>query len=81
MANVVSSIKRVTDLMGEISAASDRQSQDVVSVGVSISQMDEATRHNAALVEEVAAAASSLVTQAQELVDTAAVFVLAEAHS
>ena len=79
MAEVVTSIQRVTDLMSEISAASEEQSRDVVRVGVSIGQIDDATQQNAALVEQMAAAASSLSTQAQELVGAAAIFVLNKA--
>jgi methyl-accepting chemotaxis protein len=76
MSEVVSSIKRVTDLMGEISAASNEQSQGVSQVGEAVSQMDQVTQQNAALVEEMAAAASSLKSQAQDLVGTVAVFKL-----
>ncbi|MBK1682577.1 methyl-accepting chemotaxis protein [Rhodoferax fermentans] len=76
MTEVVNSIKRVTDLMGEISAASTEQSQGVSQVGEAVTQMDQATQQNAALVEEMAAAASSLQSQAQELVQTVAVFKL-----
>ena len=74
MSEVVSSIKRVTDIVGEISAASVEQSSGVAQVGEAISQMDQATQQNAALVEEMAAAASSLKSQAGELVQTVAVF-------
>jgi len=74
MAEVVSGIKRVTDLMGEISAASNEQSQGVSQVGEAVMQMDQVTQQNAALVEEMAAAASSLKSQAQELVGTVSVF-------
>jgi len=77
MTEVVSSIRRVTDIMGEISAASNEQSLGVGQIGEAIQQMDQATQQNAALVEEMAAAASSLKTQAQELVSTVAVFKLA----
>jgi len=76
MTEVVSSIKRVTDLMGEISAASTEQSQGVSQVGEAVTQMDKTTQQNAALVEEMAAAASSLQSQAQDLVETVAVFKL-----
>jgi methyl-accepting chemotaxis protein len=76
MTEVVSSIRRVTDIMGEISAASSEQSAGVAQVGEAVTQMDQATQQNAALVEEMAAAASSLRTQAQELVGTVAVFKL-----
>nr|WP_319563906.1 methyl-accepting chemotaxis protein [uncultured Rhodoferax sp.] len=76
MGDVVSSIMRVTDIMGEISAASREQSQGVSQVGEAVTQMDQVTQQNAALVEEMAAAASSLRTQAQDLVGTVAVFKL-----
>jgi len=77
MTEVVSSIRRVTDIMGEISAASNEQSLGVSQVGEAVTQMDQATQQNAALVEEMAAAASSLQTQAQDLVGSVAVFKLA----
>ena len=76
MTEVVSSIRRVTDIMGEISAASNEQSMGVNQVGEAVSQMDQATQQNAALVEEMAAAASSLKAQAEDLVQTVAVFKL-----
>ena len=76
MTEVVASIRRVTDIMGEISAASSEQSQGVAQVGEAITSMDQTTQQNAALVEEMAAAASSLKTQAQDLVQTVAVFKL-----
>ena len=74
MTEVVSSIRRVTGLMGEISAASSEQSAGVSQVGEAVTQMDQATQQNAALVEEMAAAASSLKSQAQELVQAVSVF-------
>jgi methyl-accepting chemotaxis protein len=76
MTEVVNSIKRVTDIMGEISAASNEQALGVNQVGEAVTHMDQSTQQNAALVEEMAAAASSLKTQAQELVSTVAVFKL-----
>jgi methyl-accepting chemotaxis protein len=76
MTEVVNSIKRVTDIMGEISAASTEQSSGVAQVGQAVSQMDHATQQNAALVEESAAAAESLRNQAQQLVQAVAVFKL-----
>jgi methyl-accepting chemotaxis protein len=79
MTEVVGSIKRVTDIMGEISAASNEQSLGVAQVGEAVTQMDQATQQNAALVEEMAAAASSLRSQAQELVQVVAVFQLGAA--
>jgi methyl-accepting chemotaxis protein len=81
MQEVVSSIRRVTDIMGEISAASNEQSQGVSQVGEAVTQMDQATQQNAALVEEMAAAAGSLKSQANELVQTVAVFKLAAGSS
>ena len=78
MSEVVASIKRVTDIMGEISAASSEQSAGVAQVGEAVSQMDQATQQNAALVEQSAAAAESLKTQAQQLVQAVAVFRLAQ---
>ena len=77
MTEVVGAIKRVTDLVGEISAASNEQSQGVSQVSEAVTQMDQVTQQNAALVEEMAAAASSLNNQAQDLVDTVAFFKLA----
>ncbi|WP_342616518.1 methyl-accepting chemotaxis protein [Rhodoferax sp. GW822-FHT02A01] len=74
---VVDAIKRVSDIMASITTASNEQANGVAQVGQAISQMDEATQQNAALVEEMAAAASSLNNLAQELVQTVAVFKLA----
>ena len=74
MTEVVDSIKRVTDIMGEISAASNEQSLGVAQVGEAVTQMDQTTQQNAALVEEMAAAASSLRGQAQELVQMVSAF-------
>ena len=76
MTEVVSSIRRATDLMGEISAASNEQSLGVSQIGEAVMQMDQVTQQNAALVEEMAAAASSLKSQAQDLVQTVSVFKL-----
>ena len=76
MTEVVSSIKRVTDIMGEISAASTEQSAGVSQIGEAIVQMDQATQQNAALVEQSAAAAESLTQQARHLVQAVAVFKL-----
>ena len=74
MDEVVQSIRRVTDLMGEISAASREQSQGVSQIGDAVNQMDTVTQQNAALVEQSAAAADSLKVQAQQLVTAVAVF-------
>ena len=74
MQEVVASIRRVTDIMGEISAASSEQSEGVAQIGEAVQSMDQATQQNAALVEEMAAAATSLNSQAQDLVQAVAVF-------
>ena len=74
MTEVVQAIGRVTDIVGEISAASSAQSLEVAQVGMAIQQMDQTTQRNAALVEEMAAAASSLKSQANELVETVSIF-------
>ena len=74
MNEVVDSVRRVTDIMGEISSASKEQSDGVGQIGEAVTQMDQATQQNAALVEEMAAAASSLRTQATDLVQAVAVF-------
>jgi methyl-accepting chemotaxis protein-2 (aspartate sensor receptor) len=76
MGEVVSSIRRVTDIMGEISSASAEQSAGVSQVGEAVNQMDQVTQQNAALVEEMAAAASNLSGEARELVQAVAVFKL-----
>jgi methyl-accepting chemotaxis protein len=80
MSEVVTAIKRVTDIMGEISAASTEQSAGVAQVGEAVTQMDQATQQNAALVEESAAAAESLKVQAQQLVQAVAVFKLGQGN-
>ncbi|MYN11188.1 hypothetical protein GTP77_28140 [Massilia sp. FT127W] len=77
MQQIVLQIKRVADIMAEISSASVEQSQGVSQVGEAVTQMDENTQQNAALVEQMAAAAASLKNQAQDLVQTVAVFTLA----
>jgi methyl-accepting chemotaxis protein len=77
MTEVVGSIQRVADIMGEISTASTEQALDLAQVGESVAQMDQSTQQNAALVEQMASAASSLESQSQELVHTVAIFHLA----
>ncbi|MNW00867.1 Methyl-accepting chemotaxis protein IV [compost metagenome] len=62
--------------MGEITAASSEQSTGVTQIGEAVSQIDQATQQNAALVEEMAAAANNMRTQAQDLVNAVAVFTL-----
>jgi methyl-accepting chemotaxis protein len=76
MQDVVASIRRVTDIMGEISAASQEQSLGVAQVGEAVTSLDQTTQQNAALVEQMAAAASSLNSQAGELVQAVATFKL-----
>jgi methyl-accepting chemotaxis protein len=76
MGEIVGAIKRVSDIVGEISAASSEQSAGISQVGEAIMQMDRVTQQNAALVEESAAAAESLKGQAQQLVQAVAVFKL-----
>ncbi|KQP17878.1 methyl-accepting chemotaxis protein [Pseudorhodoferax sp. Leaf267] len=81
MQEIVASVQRVSDIMGEISAASREQSIGVDQVGQAVAQMDQATQQNAALVEESAAAAASLQTQAEELVQAVAVFRFEQAQA
>ncbi|MEO8058671.1 MAG: methyl-accepting chemotaxis protein [Burkholderiales bacterium] len=76
MGEIVGAIKRVTDIVGEISSASAEQSSGVAQVGEAVTQMDQATQQNAALVEESAAAAEGMKQQAQQLVEAVAVFKL-----
>jgi methyl-accepting chemotaxis protein len=73
---IVTSIKRVTDIMAEISAASLEQSSGIEQVNTAITQMDDVTQQNAALVEEAAAAAESLEEQAQQMVQAVTRFKL-----
>lgn len=76
MTEVVTSIRRVTDIMGEISVASNEQAAGVAQVGEAVTHIDHATQQNAALVEEMAAAATILKSQAGELLATVATFKL-----
>jgi methyl-accepting chemotaxis protein len=76
MTEIVTSIRRVADIVGEISSASSEQSSGIAQVGEAITQMDKVTQQNAALVEESAAAAESLRQQADQLVQVVAVFKL-----
>lgn len=78
MQDIVSRVTRVTDLIGEITHSAAEQSNGIEQVNLAVSQMDQVTQQNAALVEEAAAAASSLKTQAGELVQAVAVFRLAQ---
>lgn len=77
MAEVVASIKRVAQIMSDISDASREQSSGIEQVGLAVGQMDEMTQQNAALVEQAAAAAESLEEQATNLMRSVSVFVLA----
>ncbi|MEQ1516797.1 MAG: methyl-accepting chemotaxis protein [Usitatibacteraceae bacterium] len=76
MEEIVTSIKRVTDIMAEIASASVEQSSGIEQVNQAITQMDEVTQQNAALVEQAAAAAESLEEQAQVLAEAVGVFKL-----
>ncbi|OQP83149.1 chemotaxis protein [Xanthomonas phaseoli pv. syngonii LMG 9055] len=74
MQQVVTSVQRVTDIMGEITSASREQAAGITQVNQTVTQMDETTQQNAALVEEATAAARSMEDQAAQLVDAVAVF-------
>ncbi len=76
MDEIVNSVKRVTDIIGEIAAASVEQSSGIDQVNTAVTNMDEVTQQNAALVEEAAAAAESLLEQANSLSETVSVFKL-----
>ncbi|KQW94157.1 chemotaxis protein [Massilia sp. Root418] len=73
---IVTSIKQVADIMGEITAATQEQSNGIEEVNQAITQMDEMTQQNAALVEEAAAAAESMQEQAQNLAHAVSIFKL-----
>ena len=79
MQEVVDSIRRLTDIMGDISAASREQSAGVLQITEAVTHIDQNTQQNAALVEQSAAAADSLKHQAAELVRTVSVFQLEDA--
>ncbi|NKJ48906.1 hypothetical protein CIC12_19605 [Burkholderia sp. SG-MS1] len=74
MGEILHAVQRVTDIMGEIAAASEEQSSGISQVGRAVTQMDEVTQQNAALVEQAAAAAASLQDQAGRLRDTVSAF-------
>lgn len=78
MSEINTSVQRVTDIMGEITAASAEQQTGIEQVALAVTQMDEVTQQNAALVEEAAAAAQSLEEQGRDLKATVAVFKLSE---
>ncbi len=81
MDEIVASVKRVTGIMGEITSASHEQTQGIEQINQAITQMDEVTQQNAALVEEASAAAQAMQEQAAGLVESVRVFRLdARAH-
>jgi methyl-accepting chemotaxis protein len=81
MDEVVESVRRVTDIMGEITAASLEQSAGIAQVSETIVAMDETTQQNAALVEQAAAAAASMQEQARRLARAVSVFKLQHAQA
>src|SRR6202045_4001985 len=74
MDSIMQAVQRVTDIIGEISAASEEQSRGIEQVNVAITQMDETTQQNAAMVEQAAAAAQSMEEQSRSLRETVNVF-------
>lgn len=78
MGEIVTSVKRVTDIIADISSASQEQSAGIEQINQAITQMDEGTQQNAALVEEASAAARSMEQQSEQLVQTVAVFRLGD---
>jgi methyl-accepting chemotaxis protein len=76
MDEIVTSVKRVTDIMAEITVASQEQTSGIEQINQAITQMDQVTQQNAALVEEAAAAAASLQEQASGLSQVVSVFKL-----
>lgn len=81
MEQIVTSVKRVTDIMSEITAASHEQSTGIEQVNQAVTQMDETTQQNAALVEEAAAAAESMQDQTRALMQAVSVFRLANGRA
>jgi hypothetical protein len=79
MNEIVSAVKRVTDIMSEIAAASNEQTAGIEQVNKAITQMDEVTQQNAALVEEASASAESMKEQALALSAAVSVFKLNKA--
>ncbi|GAB2940708.1 methyl-accepting chemotaxis protein [Hafnia psychrotolerans] len=77
MDDIVRAVTRVTDIMGEIASASDEQSKGIEQVSLAVTQMDQVTQQNAALVQEAAAATHTLEQQSEHLADTVSVFRLA----
>jgi len=81
MHEIVTSVKKVTDIIADISSASQEQSAGIEQVNHAITHMDEGTQQNAALVEQASASARSLEEQAGQLVQTVAVFRMHAASS
>jgi methyl-accepting chemotaxis protein len=81
MQTIVNSIKSVTDIMGEITAASQEQTSGIEQINQAITQMDEVTQQNASLVEEAAAAAAALEDQAGSLTQVVSMFKIAAAQA
>lgn len=80
MQEIVTAIKRVNDIMSEIAAASAEQAAGLDEVGKAVSQMDEMTQQNAALVEQAAAASESLLIQSESLADAVSMFKIDDSH-
>src|SRR6185369_16217675 len=81
MVEVISSVKKVSDLMAEIAAASQEQSSGIEQVNTAVTQMDQMVQQNAALVEEAAGAAESMKDQAGSLLQLVSRFKLGGEHS
>ncbi|NEX62382.1 methyl-accepting chemotaxis protein [Noviherbaspirillum galbum] len=79
MGNIVEQVRRVTDIIGEITSASQEQTTGIKQVNAAIAQMDQVTQQNAALVEEAAAASEAMQEQAVQLAQAVSVFKLAPA--
>jgi methyl-accepting chemotaxis protein-1 (serine sensor receptor) len=77
MSGILSSVQQVRDIMDEISSASEEQSRGISQVGIAVSELDQVTQQNAALVEQSSSAAASLEEQAARLNEAVAVFRLA----
>ena len=80
MSEVVSSVQRLTDIIGEISLASQEQREGIEQISTAISAMDSVTQQNAALVEQAAAAAESMEQQAASLSEAVSIFKLNEQY-
>jgi uncharacterized phage infection (PIP) family protein YhgE len=79
--DIVAQVKRVADLIGEISSSAHEQTSGIEQINQAIVQLDNVTQQNAALVEQAAAAADSLNQQAARMVDVVSVFKLAGGHA